>query len=351
MYHKQTSSYDNSWGRSVREQLISLDEYGTNALILHPCHSQDPSSSPLSPKTSVKAPTVLLCGWYGATPHLLRRHVRLFHDWGYIVIVITTPTSVVFAPRVSVPVNFCANLLAALTRAENEDGREDGGFVGGGLVLVCMSTAGSMIAYGFAQLFQMIDEPSGKNETQSVRLDDSLKHTIIRTRTSLAAVVFDSAPAKMHDSMGGRALASGQGVNSNSVMGQTLRALYGIYSVARRWIFDDLPSHFWGYLGTAHYGGCPELYMYSQGDTLLDVDALTELIKKRKEIGRPVQTLQIERAPHVAILKLYADIYRNTLGSFLDDALAIRRARLGHSIWMHSRAVNANLLPVASAKL
>lgn len=343
------TSHDNIWGRNVREERIPLDDYGTNAFLLRSSSLREGlSPSSLAPPPFTTAPKVLLCGWYGATPRTLRRHVRMFHGWGYVVVVILTPTSVVFAPRVTGPVKFCVNILTALLRAENIKDSGDGRFFDGGLVLMCMSTAGSMVAYGFAQLFRMVDE--GNNARHTVRLDDSLKNLIMRTRMSLAAVVFDSAPAKMHDAMGGQAFAIGQGADPNSVTGRALRAFHSMYCATRRWILDDLPSHFWDWLCMADYGGGPELYIFSRDDALLDVEALEALIKKRKETGRPIRTLQAEHAPHVATLKVSTNAYIDTLGSFLDDAMATCRARLGHHVWKHSSSITAKVL-IASAKL
>lgn len=279
---------------------------------------------------------------------MLRRHVRLFHGWGYVVIAVTVPTSVVFAPRVSAAVEFCKSLLVALARLDGGGDERDGKVMDGGMVLMCMSTAGAMLAYGLARLFSMVDGCKNIDTSQAVQLDGFLKRTILRTRASLAAVVFDSGPARMHDVMGGHAFAMGQGVDPTSITGITLRAVHKVYSVTRRWIFDDLPSNFWEWLSTANYGGCPELYIFSDGDAMLDVDALIQLVKKRKDIGRTVQTLQVDNIDHVAILKRYTKMYEQTLATFLDFAIGTHRTHFGLSAWMHD---NAKTKLVMAAKL
>lgn len=318
---------------NARIQLVPVPDFVHNVQISHPPDSLG-KVEPFSPR-----PTVLLCPWYGASERAIQRYVRLFHAWGYIVATVIAPTNVVFALRANTAVKFCAAILLALTKASQENSLlKQGALFDGGLVLMCMSTAGATMAYGLACLSIAVDGAQHYT-TLKIKMDAALKTVINRVRKALVAIIFDSGPAKMHDTLGARALAIGQGVDPASALGSTIRILHTIFSTMRRTVFDDVPFYFWDCLHRADYGTSPELYIFSHADRFIDVAALDQLIYARQKAGHDVSSVQVDHAPHVGILKHYPHDYIHALAQFLQHATNTYRARLGLSIWPHSLSV------------
>lgn len=68
--------------------------------------------------------------------------------------------------------------------------------------------------------------------------------------------------------------------------------------------------------------GVPQLYLYSNTDTVMPLSVVQDTIKLQKdELGRDVETVMFDGADHVKLLQSHPEKYRDAIGSFVESRL------------------------------
>ncbi len=270
--------------------------------------------------SSPAAPTALLLGWLGATPRPLSKYALLFQDMGYNTVQTVSPGSAVF--------NFSqegiARLALSLTRVLAErDGDEEPRLCVGGVVVASFSNGGATILPKFSRLFQLAADCT-PGEGRVARLSElpldpvsRLNLTaddisaVLAVRNAMAAVLFDSGPCYLSLESGSNAIATSMGVTPESLLGRLTWLAFAAFAVAQLPIHGNFSDIWWTAMCDAVYG-CPEMYIYSAMDRMLDeeeLDKLVELRWERAENQTDVLWWKVDDAPHVAILLKHREEY------------------------------------------
>merc|ERR1711879_137205 len=61
----------------------------------------------------------------------------------------------------------------------------------------------------------------------------------------------------------------------------------------------------------------PELYLFSDGDKLMDADKIASFVSKRAQNGANVTMVRFKDSPHVQHYRYYPDRYRQSLSKFM----------------------------------
>lgn len=247
-------------------------------------------------------PTAILFGWLGSKPKHVSKYANLYENMGYNVIYTTAPASVTFplAPRI------VTKYVLSVLRIIASDRR----LLRGGLVFHMFSNGGAMCAPFLARLLM-------GNFEHVVHSDDKV---IIKTvRDVISGIVFDSGPVNLRNDLGADAICHSLGI-TNYVLRLLVWMLFTLVCFLQQVFIVDLRKEFWDAINAAEYF-CPEVYIYSRVDKVLDVTALETLIERRKQTGHDVRTFAVEEGGHVRILSLHPHHYSETLKQLNDDGL------------------------------
>lgn len=240
--------------------------------------------------TAASPPTVVLFGWLGAAHRNLDKYSALFSAMSYNTVQLIPPVSVVFAMKQRKTATFLLSvlrILAADLRLSN-----------GGLIFVLFSNGGAVCAPHLSNMFAGL-------YPDLIKADDEPVVTLVKN--AIAAIIFDSSPCYMHVSLGAQAINEGMKVPSG-ILSAIVVAVFTFLCFFQRLFFCNLPLVFWEGLKNADYL-CPEQYIYSSDDHLLDTPALDALIQHRKNNGKNVHVFKVNHADHVLILRHYPDKY------------------------------------------
>lgn len=271
---------------------------------------------------AVPAPTVVLMGWFGAAEKHLAKYGAVFEDVGYNTVQLIAPTSVVFAfgPRNS------AAFLLSVIRIVAADNR----LTSGGLVFKMFSNGGAILAPRLSQFFE------GAWRETLIKADD--EPAIKTVRDAMAAVVFESSPCYMHAETGATAVVFGLQVPPGILAG-TVRFLFHASAWLQKLLYGDVPARFWGDLLEADYL-CPEMYIYSTADMLLDGELLDGLVDYRQRTRKTVaRVLRVEDAPHVQIMRAHQEAYITACRSVNDWGVNVFREKKGIPKWTLAEAL------------
>lgn len=326
MMVNKVSSTDGSYDVVISNGIpISIHLANVN---LPATNSANPSSnSSLSQnKTSLFSPTAVLFGWVGASLRQLQKYGALFNAMNYHVVYVIAPVWVVFALSPSTIKTFTLSILRVVATEAN------GQLMAGGVVWLFFSNGGAYCAEQMGQLFQQTDDKDRMEgiESEHNRFDNVNSHkeenkvknenglgdnddiVVRRTRDSACGFIFDSAPCYPHSNAAGSALALALGVRRGSVQEYFVHRANAILEATRRFTIGDRASVFWNAMVHANFY-CPELYIYSDSDRLVDVGKLNELIATRRKQGRPVHVLRLGGSSHVSILQTHPKHYTRAI--------------------------------------
>ncbi|PXF50004.1 Transmembrane protein 53 [Gracilariopsis chorda] len=241
--------------------------------------------------SSTSAPTVVVLGWLGASIKHLAKYAAVYESMSYNTVCLSCPPSVVFAMR---PIASAKFLLSALRILAADDR-----LTAGGLVFHKLSNAGATVSPHLSDFFAGASSDLVKPDDQVV---------VNKCKQAIAAVVFDSAPAYMHTELGAGALIQALRVPPG-VLSNIVAALYALYAWFQRIFVMDVPVFFWQGVTNARYL-CPEQYIYSAADRLLDSVSLEALIERRRGDGVDVRgVFRVEDSDHVLILRKHPEKY------------------------------------------
>ena len=253
---------------------------------------------------------VVLFGWVGSTPRLLRRYASAALATGHVsaVYATTARTTDVFMSPAALRA-LAAQALALLARRHP----------GAPAVFGYFSNGGALVHRELlAELAADAARPPSQRRYASVRI---------------AATFFDSAPAYLTFSSGSRAVTEG-------IRNAAVRTL--AYALARLlmpllllgFYGPGAPKRYWRDMA-ADPLACPTLYIYSAHDQLTDVARLDELVAARRAVhpagSAAIRTLRIgaeeARSEHVCHLLRHPARYADALAALLADAAAAGGAR------------------------
>lgn len=273
-----------------------------------------PNSS--RPSSSVP-PTAVVLGWLASKPKIVAKYTALYEQMGYNTVQTTAPFSVVFPVTPRVTAKFLLSILRILT--------SDTRLTDGGIVFHMFSNAGAVNAPHLARMF-------AGDYRDFIKVDDEI--VVKKIKDSIAAVIFDSAPVYIRIHLGACAITEGLGFKESSVVGVIITIMFTILCLLQR-LLINLPRDFWNDIRNAQYM-CPELYIFSQIDHLLDVTALEDLIAERRQTGHDVRVWSVTDADHVSILRKHPSLYRRTIYSVNEWGVNVWRKNVSLSPWILS---------------
>lgn len=243
--------------------------------------------------SDTKPPTAVLLGWIGSRPKHVAKYTQLYEAMGYNTVQTTAPFSVVFpvAPRTT------AKFVLSLLRVLVGDDR----LTSGGIMFHKFSNGGAVCAPHLSRFFHGL-------YPDLIKPDDEI--VVKAIKDAIAGVIFDSAPVYLKPGLGGRAISEGLGIQPGLVSA-IITFIFTLLCLIQRFLVVNLARHFWDGLRDARYM-CPELYIYSHEDHLLDVPSLEDLIIYRKR-NHDVHVWHVLDAEHVKILRKYPEEYLRTV--------------------------------------
>ncbi|KAI0564121.1 hypothetical protein FGB62_30g226 [Gracilaria domingensis] len=124
-----------------------------------------------------------------------------------------------------------------------------------------------------------------------------------------------------------QALRLSPGMVSNLIV-----TLYALIAWVQRVFIVDAPVVFWHGVTHARYL-CPEQYIFSSADQLLDSDALESLIERRKREGVDARVFRVQDASHVLILRKHPDKYVEVIRALNEWGVNTWRKRNNAQPW------------------
>eukprot|EP00177_Eucheuma_denticulatum_P003475 GFKZ01006279.1.p1 GENE.GFKZ01006279.1~~GFKZ01006279.1.p1 ORF type:complete len:307 (-),score=50.68 GFKZ01006279.1:681-1601(-) len=259
-------------------------------------------------------PTAVLLGWLGAKHKNLAKYSSIYEEMGYNIVQVVAPPSVVFALK---PRNTAVFVLSLLRIIAADDRLNKGG-----IVFMMFSNGGAICAPYLARMF-------AGNYGDIVKADDE---QIVKTiKDAMAAVVFDSSPCFMHIMNGARAINEGLRVPEGLFRWLVCLLFAALVSLQSIFVLN-LPKCFWNGVRSADFM-CPEQYLYSAKDHLLDVDRLEALIEERRQMGREIRAFRVEDAEHVMILRSCREKYTEKIRAVNEWGVNAFRRRRGMNLW------------------
>ena len=156
-------------------------------------------------------------------------------------------------------------------------------------------------AFCLATIYKAFEE----KEKQHMKIVNWIKQ-------NLSAIIFDSAPCYMHRDVSAHALSLGLAAGNEWHQNVIQYTYKKVMSVVDMFVSQNDVQLFW-HLMTYHPMWCPEYYVFSMADPLLDAKMLEELIERRRahcsSDPKKVRSTKVDDAKHVMIVKSYPDLY------------------------------------------
>lgn len=259
-------------------------------------------------------PTVVLFGWLGARHRHLSKYSNLYKEMGYNTVQLVAPASVVFAMT---PRSVAVFLLSVLRIIAADDR-----LTKGGLVFMMFSNGGARCA---PHLSDMLNGKCG----DLLKADDELVVKVVKD--SIAAIIFDSSPAYIHTHLGASALNRGLGIQ-NEFLKMVVAVCFFLMCLFQRIFVVNLQQVFWTDVRNAEYL-CPEQYIFSTADPLIDPMKLEALIEERRRNNKEVCVFRVEDADHVSIFRKHPEKYAEVLRGMNEWGVNVYRRRVGLEPW------------------
>jgi hypothetical protein len=289
------------------------------------------------------APTCLLLGWFGSSRRSLSKYANVYRAMGYNTVQTTAPPSVVFSLSQAAALPFLLSLFRVLAA--------DPRLLAGGLVIAPFSNGGAVVLPRLADLLGRAPPTSptsalpppaaaaaAAHGVPAVTVAELGLHAddlpgIAAIRDHLAAVVFDSSPCYQHPEHAARALVGGLGIDSRPWLSAAVAFVLRLGCRLQELLYGDVRGRFWASVRSARYP-CPELYMYSAADELLDEVALDELVthRKRAKLG-DVRVWRVEDSPHVQLFTTHRTTYSAKVRGVNEWGVNAWRERSGLPGW------------------
>lgn len=263
-------------------------------------------------------PTAVLLGWFAAKHKNLSKYSALYEQMGYNTVQLVAPPSVIFPIKPQNSAVFVLSLLRIIA-ADKRLNR-------GGLVIMMFSNGGAICAPYLSMMF-------AGGYRDMIKADDE---PVVKTvKDSIAAVVFDSGPCYMYIHSGVKAISDGLMI-PHGILRWLLHLMFATLCVLQGIFVINYPLFFWNGVRNADFL-CPEQYLYSAKDPLVDVLKLDALIEERKQKGRNIRVFKVDDADHVKLLRSHSEKYKKTIQAVNDWGVNAYRERRGLNPWLLDR--------------
>lgn len=289
------------------EQYSVKTDFGDNIVInVHPSHTTH-TGGPFHP------PTAVLFGWFAANPRHLAKYASIFHDIGHNTVKIIGPFSAIYAFNPLRQARYVHSILRIIA-ADNR-------LTDGGIVFMFMSTAGALCSVQVTRMFAAEYEELVTGENGQV---------VDKIKAAMAAVVFESAPCYIHNSVAASAVIEGLSI-PKGVPSWIMSRLFDFYIWFQRYFLWDVPTLFWNGLRNADYN-CPEQY-YSTADHFVDAMRLEALLEERRNMGKEVHVWRVKDSDHILIFKKHPKLYKQSIREVNEWGVTTYRRRMGLGAW------------------
>lgn len=260
-------------------------------------------------------PTAVLLGWFAAKHKNLSKYSALYERMGYNIVQLVAPPSVIFPVKPQNTAVFVLSLMRIIAADERLNK--------GGLVFMMFSNGGAICAPHLSMMF------AGEYR-DLIKADDE---PVVKTvKDAMAAVVFDSAPCYMHVHSAVKAISDGLMI-PHGVLRWLLHLMFATLRMLQTIFVVNYPFFFWNGVRNADFL-CPEQYLYSAKDPLVDVDRLDALIEERKRKGRDIRVFRVDEADHVKLLMVHSENYKRTIQAVNEWGINAYRERRGLTPWL-----------------
>lgn len=263
---------------------------------------------------AVAPPTVVLMGWFAAKHKNLAKYGAIFEDMGYNVVQLVAPASVVFPIKPRQTAVFTLSVLRIIAA--------DDRLTKGGLVFMKFSNGGAACAPHLSKMF------AGEYR-EIIKADDEPVVKVVKE--AIAAVIFDSSPCYLHVHLGARAINEGLRV-PEGFLSKLVLAVFALLCWLQRIFIVNLPVYYWTAIRNADYL-CPEQYLYSTSDDLMDAPTLEALIEERKQKGKDIRVFRVDDSAHVMLLRNHPEKYVETIRAVNEWGVNPYRTRVGLKPW------------------
>lgn len=228
-----------------------------------------------------RGPTAIVFGWAAAEKRQLEKYSALYRDMRYNTVSLTLPMCVIFSLKFDAVHNFTMSVLQTIFKNVDKSG---------GLIFHLLSNGGAFCAAAMVESFKQSTNDCFKN--------------------CACAFVFDSAPCYPNPDIASKAFATGLISSQRGPMFGMVRLGYTAVCYVKRFVGLDETEWFWNVMSDGDFH-CPELYIFSTMDRLLDSDMLQNLVEKRRaKLGDDVHVWMVDDVAHVMMLKQYTNKYR-----------------------------------------
>ncbi|KAK0098048.1 hypothetical protein PV326_011583 [Microctonus aethiopoides] len=240
-----------------------------------------------------KRPVVILLGWAGCQDKYLAKYSAIYEEKSYITLRYIAPVECLFWRRDKLP-NIAKQLLEVISDKSLDQ----------------HPIFFHIFSNGGAFLYQHI----------------SLAMEQAKNPLQVKGVIFDSAPGQRRLTSLYRAISAIIGGNllKNIPMSCVITAF-----VAMLWIYEII-SRAWGKSQltpgdvislSEEPHSWPQLFLYSNADTLIPAVDIEKFANRRAERGVNVQLVLFTDSPHVKLYAMYPDVYINTVRNFIHGCL------------------------------
>ncbi|KAF7997413.1 hypothetical protein HCN44_005984 [Aphidius gifuensis] len=239
-------------------------------------------------------PVIVLLGWAGCQDKYLAKYSAIYEDKGYITLRYTAPVKCLFWRRNEIP-NIGKRLLQVISDRSLDQ----------------HPIFFHVFSNGGAFLYQQI----------SLAIEQSYKNTRVK------GVIFDSSPGERRVTALFKAISAVLGGNLMTNIPMSL--LITIF-LSVLWLYEVF-AHAWGIdhpvrtnpiALTEEPHSWPQLFLYSDVDTLIPATDVEKFAIRRAERGIHVQLVMFRDSPHVKHYATYPDVYVNTVCNFINDCLS-----------------------------
>ncbi|XP_018007847.1 transmembrane protein 53 [Hyalella azteca] len=282
---------------SIKERDVSIQFSSCTS------ENDDLDLSDLLPGGVNKQPVILMLGWFGAQDEYLAKYASLYTARGCICLRYTAPPCCQFFLCPGSYMEPIAEKLIAVLKEMDLHTHP--------LICHIFSNHGATLYYFFSKVLDISNSEAEEEKKPAI---------------NLIGCVFDSCPAP-------RRVWSGTCAVYHAVRGPVwLRILAAVgawvvflgWGAARRvWaLCTRAPSHCLPWALVQEPRRVPQLFLYSDADSLIRADDVTRFWQHRKKLGVPVYTKRWPHSAHVQHYRQYPEEYSRTVFRFVCECLA-----------------------------
>ncbi|XP_015122912.1 transmembrane protein 53 [Diachasma alloeum] len=240
-----------------------------------------------------KRPVVILLGWAGCQDKYLAKYSAIYEERSCITMRCTAPVEFLLWRRDKIPVIGRQLLQVIFDRSLDQHPIFFHVFSNGGAIL-------------YQQISRTMQE--------------------MRNQINVKGVIFDSSPGERRVSSLFRAASAIVGGHpvTNLPMSLFITIFLSVF-----WLYEIL-TRAWGrgkrastnpFELTEEPHSWPQLFLYSNADTLIPAIDVEKFGSRRAERGVRVQLVLFTDAPHVKLYAVYPDVYVNTVCTFIHECI------------------------------